>query len=118
MQIPKQMVALIKSARGVVKARLELRLATGHEASKNALDKRREALRKALDVLERDVVAFDQEAERQAQSRVRPPFDWAGLFNVGNRLIDLAHKVRAGAKGPEVVRGVQEVIDAEFTEVR
>lgn len=115
MLLPKEMLALVKAARAVVKARLELRLATKHEASDKVLEQKRSNLRKALDNLERDVLAFDKQAEAQTD-RKRQPFDWHGAFRVTHRLIDLAHKVRQGAPGPEVVRGVQDVIEGEVVE--
>lgn len=79
------------------------------------MEQKKQLLRKALDSLERDVLAFDKRAEEESKKRANPkaPFDWHGAFRVTHRLIDLAHKVRQGASGPEVAREVQDVIEGE-----
>jgi uncharacterized protein YabN with tetrapyrrole methylase and pyrophosphatase domain len=88
------------------------------EASERMLADRRKALNSSLERLEKAVVTFEKKlAEAKssvAKKAASKPFDWAGLFNVTGKILDLAGKAKKGEFTPAHVREVGDIIDAEI----
>lgn len=114
MKIPQEVLNLIKAARELVRARRELLRAKRDEASASALKRHAENVRRKLDALDRAVVAFDVRLNEAKKAAKKAPFDWHGFFGVAGKLLDLAGKIKKSASRDEVVRDVQDIIDAEI----
>lgn len=117
--IPKPLIDVAEAARATVHAFQQLREARRHEASDRVLAERRKALNSSLERLERAVVAFEKklaEAKKAVIAKKNAkPFDWAGLFNVTGKILDLASNVKSGKATPaEVKRAAEDIIDAEI----
>jgi soluble lytic murein transglycosylase-like protein len=113
--IPKPLIEVAESARAVVSAFQKLREARAAEASDRVLADRRKALNATLEKLEKSVVAFERKLAEAKQAiqlkKAGKPFDWAGLFNVAGKVIDLTRKAREGKLERADVR---DIIDAEI----
>lgn len=121
--IPSEVVAVVRAARELVKARAELRTATEDQAGDAALKRRRDTFRKRLDALEESVVALDKRlsvlrkrAVERGQGAAAQPFDWSAVFGLAGRVVEAVaagRGARGAASSTEGARG-GDVIDAEI----
>jgi uncharacterized protein YlxW (UPF0749 family) len=112
--IPKPIIDVAEAARATVRAFQELREARRLEASERALSDRRKALNKALEQLEKVVVELEKKLAAAKAKKTGKPFDWAGLFNVTGKILDLASKAKKGEFTRDDVKIAGDIIDAEI----
>jgi hypothetical protein len=111
--IPTPIRDIIKAARTVARAHLELKKATRLEASHAVRKSLVRDLQRALEQLTEKVTAFEL-AISKAQRAPKAAFDWAGLFKTSARFLDL---VKAAMDPAQTDRGhvqnVRDFVDAE-----
>lgn len=126
MNIPKPIIAVVDSARRLVRVRADLRVAIDSgEINAAGIEKRRKALQAAIKTLVRDVTTLERELEALRKRGKSSAVPWASIFNAVGEFTHLVAKVKSGGNvtrdavkwaskhGP---KSTDDIIDAEIVE--